>query len=309
MSWALLGKSLAIVLAAVCLGGVALSSCNDPSPKSGNKPQPNAIGKTKPTPAPSTESETKKPNPDGSAPSIVPPVDVRPVEPPTPSRPLAPGDRIEFEDGIVAVVDSEDERVEVDAVVISGQSRPLEYLVVTAAGKDHEALLSIAGRPSDLKQALELIKLREGTRKQLERGDPRTPEGAPVSIDVMWTDAEGIGRVAPLDSWVWNVELDRVMEPYHWVFGGSIELARAGAPDGVLAADGYGNVVAIWRDPACVIDNPRPSAIDDKNWVPNPRAKIPHAGSRVTLVFRPTVVREASAPVSPSVSPPTSSDE
>lgn len=194
---------------------------------------------------------------------------------------------VRFDNGIAVYLDTDDDRVEVEAKVISGQSRPLEFLVVTPSGADHEALLFMHGRATDLKHGLELLGLREGARKLRFRGDPDQPDGAPIDIQVRWKGTGGRTQTAPIGDWVLNAQTGKPMERSHWVFTGSITFPDTGRVAEALQAEAVGNVIAIWRDPSCVIDNPRESATDDRNWFPNAAAGIPPAMTPVTLVIRP----------------------
>jgi hypothetical protein len=194
---------------------------------------------------------------------------------------------VRFDSGITAVINEPDERVEAECAMISGQSRPLEFLIVTEGGSAHEALLQLTGRAYYLKQAMELIGLKEGTKKLAYRGDPTMPDGAPISLSVRWRDRTGAIRENPIEDWVLNGLTKTAMERGPWVFTGSVTRFREDLNQDVFYADEVGNVVAIWRDPSCVIDNPRTSATDDKVWATNTRASMPTAGSRVVLIVRP----------------------
>jgi hypothetical protein len=274
----MLKRTVISLLLAVLAAGVA--ACRDDS---GSKPPvvgkrqagsvPNVIGDAQGANGPVTGS-------DGSTEGV--PVTAQPK--PDESK------IVRFDNGVACYLDTDDDRVEVEAKVISGQSRPLEFLVVTPSGADHEALLLMHGRAWDLKQGLELLGLREGKRKLRYRGDPDQPDGAPVDIEVHWKAADGKLRVSPIGDWVWNIKTGKPMEKSHWVFTGSLTFPDTGRIAEPLQADAVGNVIAIWRDPSCVIDNPRPSATDDQNWYPNAYANIPSAGTPVTLVFRPTTL-------------------
>lgn len=277
--------SLVVIAAIAVVGVMACSSDRDPKPMTkATSSTPVITGKSKVVPP--VIVSTDEVSPSATKPSPAKAIDAN---------------TIKFDNGITCIVDTDDDRVEVEGSVISGQSRPLEYLVVTAAGAEHEALINMNGRPSDLKQALELLGMREGKRKLRFRGDPMAPEGSAMSIEVRWKTPEGVEKSVPIEDWVINAQTGKPMERSHWVFTGSATLPVAGSRGGALAADGMGNVVAIWRDPSCVIDNPRESATDDRNWFPNNKAGIPYAGTPLTMIIRP--VRLAEKPQEPEGKP------
>jgi len=270
---------LSFVVIAATLVALVASCSSDRDPKPGPKASigtPAVTGKSKVVPPVAVST-------DEVSPSATKPAPAKAID----------ANTIRFDNGITCIVDTEDDRIEVEGSVISGQSRPLEYLVVTAAGAEHEALINMNGRPSDLKQALELLGMREGKRKLRFRGDPTMPEGSAVSIEVRWKTPEGVEKSLPIEDWVFNAHTGKPMERSHWVFTGSATLPVVGSRGGALAADGMGNVVAIWRDPSCVIDNPRESATDDRNWFPNGKAGIPYAGTPLTMIIRPVKLPDA----------------
>ncbi|MBW1645696.1 MAG: hypothetical protein JRJ56_05115 [Deltaproteobacteria bacterium] len=154
----------------------------------------------------------------------------------------------------------------------------LEYLLVGEGGKVHESLLRTAVEPYSLQVALLLIGL-EGTTEPLrEQGDVRPPQGDPVSITLRWRQA-GAVRQTPIESWIRDANRKGPLGRVPWVFTGSF------VSDGVFMAQVEKSIIAVYRDPAAMIDNPLPDGSSDECWLVN-EAAVPPAGTAVTVIIR-----------------------
>lgn len=226
------------------------------------------------TPAPA------QPNPDTAQPEAT-----KPGEKPN-TQPIAQEKHVIRFDGGVEVFIEGNERVEVAAKVLGGQLRPLEYLVVTQAGASHEALFRVDCDGYDLHQGLELIGLPAGKKKLAFRGDPTLPDGAPVDVTVEWGEGKD-KKTHPVEDWIFNIRTNKVLERGPWTFTGSVSEFREDVGREIYLADQLGNIMAVWRDPSCVVNNPRASATDDKAFAPTQtEGLIPPPGTEVKLVFR-----------------------
>lgn len=279
----------ALSLAMTALVLAALTGCPSNTPSTTPKPAPTKTMPVKQAPQnPTKPTETTGSKPAGDQPA---PSERKGMSAPAPLavEPFAatpPDQRVTFDNNIVAHL-GDQPRVEAEVILVSGQGRPLEYLVVTEAGAGHEALLLLKGTAGDLKQAMELVGLREGTNKLRWRGDTRVPEGAKIRLDLRWNQTSGELVEQPVSDWVWHASTQAPMTRGPWVFSGSLSQFREDLNVDVLQADSAGNVVAIFRDPGCVIDNPRPEGTDEMNWFVNQGAALPRPGLPVTLVIRP----------------------
>jgi hypothetical protein len=154
----------------------------------------------------------------------------------------------------------------------------LEYLIVGVTGKLHESLLRTDAEPYCLHIALLLIGL-EGTNNPLsQQGDPRKPEGEPVDIWVQWNDGDQVKR-ARIEEWVTSKQDGNSMQQVQWIFTGSI------VRDGVFIAQVEKSIVAVFHDPAALIDNPLPEGGSDEVWFVN-EGKIPSVGTDVTVIIQ-----------------------
>jgi hypothetical protein len=161
----------------------------------------------------------------------------------------------------------------------------IEYLAVAADGKLHESVLKVEAEPLHVHVALMLLGLEPATRPRFQ-GDPEllppAPEGsagAGVEARVTWRQ-DGKQRSARLEEWAWDIPARRPMQPVAWRFTG---VAPPG--DGPTTAE-QRSVVATYRDPDAVLNNPLPSGADDTVYKANERV-VPPVGTAVMLELRP----------------------
>lgn len=184
-------------------------------------------------------------------------------------------------------------QVEMDAVMLSEQTRPLEFLVVSPGGATHEALFATSARGEHLKRGLEIVGLSESTEKRTGRGYFEKPKGDRVKISVRFKHADtGEQTTVRVEEWLTDFRLKEKPEPVGWVFTGSFEQYKPDLNRSIFEADLKGNIVALWRDSSCVLDNDRESGMHSDVYSPNPNAPgIPRAErgqpARVVLIFEP----------------------
>lgn len=184
-------------------------------------------------------------------------------------------------------------RVEMDAVLLSEQTRPLEFLVVSPGGATHESLFATSARGEHLKRGLEIIGLSESTEKHMGRGYFEKPKGDRVKISVRFKHADtGTETTVRVEDWLTDFRLKAKPEAVGWVFAGSFEQYKPDLNRSIFEADLKGNIVALWRDSSCVLDNDRESGMHSDVYSPDPNAPgIPRTErgqpARVVLIFEP----------------------
>ncbi|NUQ33685.1 MAG: hypothetical protein HUU29_01915 [Planctomycetaceae bacterium] len=216
-------------------------------------------------------------------------VTAEPAQPQPEAKPITVEQRkdvVRFDNGVTVFLEG-DERIEVEAQVLGGQTRLLEFLVVGAGGPVHEALFVAGARARDLHQGLELLGLRCGQKKLRFRGDDQTPDGPAVDIAVQWKDKDGKAESCPVEDWLYDTIDDAKVARGPWTFTGSLSEFRDDLGREIYAADTRDSIVGLWRDPSCVIDNPREHGAIPDVYIPNPEAGLlPPPQTVVTLVFR-----------------------
>lgn len=126
----------------------------------------------------------------------------------------------------------------------------IEYLAVAPGGKTHESLLLVEIRPLHLQLALLLLGL-EPKNVLIRQGDKTTPQGAPVNLFARWRDTQGNQHESHIEEWIMDTS-GKPMPAHTWVFTGSRIV-----PQG-FEADLEKSLIAVWHDPAAIINNPLP---------------------------------------------------
>ncbi len=171
--------------------------------------------------------------------------------------------------------------------VINMDEGAIEYLAVAPHGKTHESLLRIDVRPLHLQVALLMLDLEPKNVLKFQ-GDPTTPQGAPVEIKVRWRDLKGAEQEVRAEDLILEVPAKRPMPPNRWVFTGS-RVVKEG-----FEADLEKSLVAVYHDPAAILDNPLPGGVTN-SYIVNAK-RVPRRGTPVDFVLR------ALPPISPTSS-------
>ncbi len=110
------------------------------------------------------------------------------------------------------------------------------------------------------------------------QGDKNTPQGAPVQLWVRWKDAQGNAKEARAEDLVAELPSGKPMPPHDWVFTGSRIIAQG------FEADLQKSLVAVWHDPAAILDNPLPGGASNAYIVNTKRA--PKRGTAIEFVIK-----------------------
>jgi hypothetical protein len=153
----------------------------------------------------------------------------------------------------------------------------IEYLAVSPGGKTHESLLRIDIRPLHLQLALLMLNL-EPKNVLVEQGDKKIPQGDPVELRIRWKDRDGQVRDLRAEELVSDGTPERPMPRHDWVFTGSRILKQG------FQADLEKSLVAVWHDPAAILDNPLPGG-GNNAYLVNPKI-TPRRGTHVELIVR-----------------------
>ena len=161
--------------------------------------------------------------------------------------------------------------------VINMDAGAVEYLAVAAGGKLHESLLRIDARPLHLQVALLLLGLEPKNVLQAQ-GEAKIPQGDPVEIRIRWRDAAGNTREVRAESLLVSGSKDVSMPDHAWVFTGSRILKEG------FEGDIAKSLVAIWHDPAAILDNPLSSGANNV-WSINPK-RTPKRGTPIEFIVK-----------------------
>jgi hypothetical protein len=154
----------------------------------------------------------------------------------------------------------------------------IEYLAVAPGGKTHESLLLVRVRPLHLQVALLLLDL-EPCNVLQRQGDTRRPEGDPVDILIRWRDAKGAMQEVRAEEWIARQPSGAPMPRLSWAFTGSRILKEG------FEADLEKSLVAVWHDPAALLDNPLEEG--SQNVYSVNAKRVPKRGSRIEFILKP----------------------
>ncbi len=225
------------------------------------------------------------------------PVPVEPRTLPAPDQPVAPVEP--------AVKELDDERLQIGEVVFNRKTREirfpakvnmaggelLEFALVHANGKVHEALLLTETSAMDINLAFKLLRYpassefyaivdEDGTMSnRFPEVPPEVKAAARLDIGVEWQEA-GKTRRAKLNEWISHASTGQAMPADPWVYGGS------GIHEGKFVADLTGDYIAIFLSSAALINFSGKDNNSDEVWTPFPK-RVPPEGTKVTVVIAP----------------------
>lgn len=153
----------------------------------------------------------------------------------------------------------------------------IEYLAVAPRGKTHESLFLVDVRPLHLQLALLMLGL-EPKNVLKRQGEKTALQGAPVQLYARWRDAQGDTKEARAEQFVSELPANKPMPPHDWLFTGSRIL-----PEG-FEADLQKSLVAVWHDPAAILDNPLPGGANNA-YVVNTR-RVPRRGTPIEFIIK-----------------------
>jgi hypothetical protein len=163
---------------------------------------------------------------------------------------------------------------------INMQSGLIEYLACHEdVGKLHESVLKIAAKPSDIQVALLLLGLKNKNNLKFQ-GDSSVPEGDPLELWIEWELPDRTKKKVRAEELVYDQQNKKPMKKTNWVFTGSQIM------DGQFMADMDGSIVATFRDPLAIINNPLPTGADDTIYVSNEKL-IPPIDTKILLTIKP----------------------
>jgi hypothetical protein len=162
----------------------------------------------------------------------------------------------------------------------------LEYILVKSSGKTHESLLRTDVDPYHLQIAFLLLGFEGTDRPITEQGSDEKPKGEPVEVIIDYlkksTGAGGEQKVRiKTEEWVarkTNGNL-KTISSLDWVYTGSV------VNQGAFIAQVSGSIIAIFRDPAALIDNASPGGESDEIWFVNEKT-VPPVGTSVTVTIK-----------------------
>jgi hypothetical protein len=168
----------------------------------------------------------------------------------------------------------------------------LEYVLVHESGKLHESLFSTQVKPTEFNIVMRLLNWKaSGTFfdfSRPERGGvlvkgAKNPPDSLVEIHVAWKDKDGKDQSCRIENWLHQIEKKAKLTEEPWIYTESQIM-----PDGTFLAEQTGSILALYADPASIINNPREGNDLDDVWINDPA--VPEKGTPVTVIFKPVTV-------------------
>lgn len=180
------------------------------------------------------------------------------------------------------IFDQQARTVTIPAQVNPGQSL-IEYALVTAKGKAHESLFVTEALPQQVHLACLLLGMGQGKLIGAQDQAEQVPATNAVQVEVTW-DKHGPPARHPLEKLVAlkKAGTDKIagtLADGSWFYNGS-----EFGPEGFLA-EMEGSIIALIRDPAALVNNPRATRDNDDLHVPNKKL-LPKEGTPVKIILR-----------------------
>lgn len=193
------------------------------------------------------------------------------------AKPKKIGDNV-FQMGNV-VFDTNKKEITIPGEInIASEDTIIEFLGCGTLGKTHESILILDVEPIYVYIALGLLDLEPGRNLTVE-GDPHVPKGSQVQIWIEWEQEDKVvSRTAR--ELVWNTLAGHPMQKTHWIFTGGRLVNNQ------LTSQLYHNLIAVYRDPDALINNPLPGGTDDRTYRVNTDV-VPPKGTKVKVIIRP----------------------
>jgi len=166
----------------------------------------------------------------------------------------------------------------------------LEYALVHESGKAHESFLTTTISPYDLNIVLLLLSytpsktffdFSDEKAGAIVVKNPKIEPKACLQVTLDWKDPAGKAATARLETLVLNIDQKAPAKDGPFTYTGSMLTS-----DGTFMAKDTGSILALYADPAALINNPREGNENDDAWITD-KAKTPAKGTGLTLTLTP----------------------
>lgn len=161
---------------------------------------------------------------------------------------------------------------------VNMREETVEYAVVHKTGKTHESIFRTETSARDIHTAVLLLGAKPGTTNQFGPDGKALPLGPPVTLEVAWTNRQGVVRHA-LEDLVLDRQTTNSIARGSWIYNGS------NFSEGAFTAERDGSIISIHSDAGALINNPRPGRTNDDLHVPF-AARLPTNGTPVVITVR-----------------------
>ncbi len=224
------------------------------------------------------------------------PVAAPPASTPTVTQPneTLPGEATDKQPKLEhIVIDREHGHIDVEAQVTLREGEWLELLACTK-GKEHESILTMQARPSQVHLALLMLGLKPGHPMRWQRDDQAEggykiveATGPKVAITLLY-EKEGKTIEVPAHEWVVNRNTGKTLPDNIWLFTGSSFEKIEDEEREIYAADVNGTAITLvtFGDDLLARDTKMTNQNDEATWIARTRF-IPPLETKVTIRLTP----------------------
>jgi hypothetical protein len=177
----------------------------------------------------------------------------------------------------------------------------LEWAVVLTRGKDYESVVEVDADASMIQFALIALGYEAGGGVD-KLGDPRTPTGDGLIIEVEW-ELGGKKTHCRIEELIWEEARAVVMEKTPFIFTGSKMVTDPATNKTIFMANSERLVAALCREPAAILNNPLNTGVEDTFYIAHTKT-LPPKGTPVTVFFKPAPKKSAPNQASPAPAEP-----
>jgi len=155
---------------------------------------------------------------------------------------------------------------------------PIELLLTSRGGKEHESVLTTSVVASQLQTALLFIGAEPGLdRNQNESG--KLPVGDSLLVYVDWIDSSKNSKRVKATDLIFDNLSKKAMKNDIWIFKGSYFLEKA------FMGDSEKTLISTYNFRSSVIDNPSMGGRDDCNYTVN-TGSVPKKGTNAKVIIK-----------------------
>lgn len=233
-------------------------------------------------------SNTPSTSPVSQPPAPAPPV-AEPAEPAAPQPAPTPQGPKKVFPGIT--VNLREKYVDLEGAICLREGL-LELVATMPSGKEHESIVALRVRPSQVHAALLMLGLKPGSPGRWIYEEDKTiavdPTGDRVKLALRWSrDGQWVEK--PINRFILHKQTDQHLESDEFVFAGSrlYQPEDGGAP--TYLADDTGELISLVSFETEVLSLPKAASNDNSHvfWMADPKT-IPELGTPVVLRIRPT---------------------
>jgi len=228
-----------------------------------------------------------------------------PGEPGEPGVPPATAPQEVTDDRPPITIDPEAGTLDLAATMVELAPEWLELIATTQGGREHEAIVTVAIKPSHLHLALVTLGLEPGHPMRHKQIDGQTttepPAGPALQLSFVY-QAQGRTHETPVESWVIDRATGEPLPAGRWLFTGSMFKEWQGRE--YYMADGAGNLASLvnFGDDLIVYQTDKTQDTDFQELQLNPDIPLPY-GAKLTLRIRVKPLKPADADDEPSDKP------